>query len=345
MGLGMRSGRLRQRVRLIIAGVITLTACNQPAASENGAMSKSMVQESDPEYLGRFRFDIPRFLELRSEAYVVRGIALRVVPSSGDPREANRVYEQLWSEHLENVRSQWDPNLDARSEILEATEYAPGARVVIYQSAYAVPGRLNAEMLVHRFGSILWLSANGRRSEREMNAWLGELHDSLQGWDRSMSASDAPGQFYARSIAVMARHEESVEYEGVQVTFKGSPRDGTRTGEPVEVEVVTGTTARPESILLLERSRAMGPLAEEFGITEEEIRAGKRTVAGLDGEELILRMLDDDNDEVIFVWEFGGEAGSVTRPRVKLQMSGSSTELRSLTALWDALLDSVHPVP
>ena len=84
------------------------------------------------------------------------------------------------------------------------------------------------------------------------------------------------------------------------------------------------------------------------GLKVEKIRTQKRLVAGLKGEEIIVRGTDEKKEEteINFVWEFLGEKNSAHHPWIKIDMNTEDGLIEEKIAVWDAILDSVsehHP--
>lgn len=80
------------------------------------------------------------------------------------------------------------------------------------------------------------------------------------------------------------------------------------------------------------------------GVKIKKIRSHKRTVAGLNGEEEVLRMTAKDEDTLSFVWEFNGKVNSGESPRIIITMDTLNSNLDEKLQIWDAVLDSMKPM-
>lgn len=113
-------------------------------------------------------------------------------------------------------------------------------------------------------------------------------------------------------------------------------------------------TRNPEPPLL-ERS---GSIREGRAESTQEgtfaVRKARRTAAGLQGDELILRENDGPGTTYWFFWEFPGKRDALDAPFLKLTMTldsgalGTGSDFPDLTralAFWDSVLDSLRLRP
>lgn len=79
------------------------------------------------------------------------------------------------------------------------------------------------------------------------------------------------------------------------------------------------------------------------------LRAGKHSVDGLAGEELLVRSDTDDGPEYRFLWEFQGQPESLQRPFLSLQLGTQTATAFSsdeeALQVWDQLLGSLRTRP
>lgn len=117
-------------------------------------------------------------------------------------------------------------------------------------------------------------------------------------------------------------------------------------GHPLELKLEFKTTAVhkvSESGLV---DRLAASLAMNFapGVDIDKIRSGKRNVAGIAGEEVILRGTQDSKSELNFIWLFTGKADSGDAPKISIEMEAPDSQLDEKLKVWDALLDSIKPI-
>ncbi|MFY9268589.1 MAG: T6SS immunity protein Tli4 family protein, partial [Candidatus Manganitrophaceae bacterium] len=125
------------------------------------------------------------------------------------------------------------------------------------------------------------------------------------------------------------------------VRFEGHPL-----GLTLEIEM--NSTHETEVPGLLDRIDVT--IAERFApeVKQEKIRTRKRKVAGLDGEEAILRSSyrygSKTRKTLDFAWLFIGKKDSGEYPEVIIDMESEEGQLEAKTLLWDRMLDSMKPM-
>ncbi len=100
-----------------------------------------------------------------------------------------------------------------------------------------------------------------------------------------------------------------------------------------------------ETMGLIEGTKGMiDDASREPGISFSIVRLGKREVAGMKGEESILRASDNGKKSLLFAWEFNGKEDSGEYPTTTIEMEASDGKLDEKTRVWDAVLDSMKPM-
>jgi len=100
-----------------------------------------------------------------------------------------------------------------------------------------------------------------------------------------------------------------------------------------------------ETMGLIEKTRGMlAAAALETGGSMSKIRLSKREVAGMNGEESILRITEDSEKTLMFTWEFNGKEDSGDYPTTTIEMEAPDGKLDEKIAIWDAVLDSMKPM-
>jgi hypothetical protein len=334
--------RRRQAAAGLVLGMALLVSCSQPERQAQAMMAQHYTDEATAIYMGRFRLAMPPVLERVEEAYVVRNVRFTV---QRWPQEPGAVYERLWQERMEKIRAIWDPDFRLGAEILEEGELVPGVRVVVYQPPDAPEGYLTAVSLVQVDDRGMWLSTNRKRSPEELKALFRSVLSSMRDVEQRPELKREPGQFFLRTHALQLPPISDAGYESTTARFRGELRERDRVGEGIRLSVEFRRTDNPDPLTRLQRHRQTGLFARVMGVRQRTVRAGTREVAGMPGDELIVRMREEDGETLSFEWEFNGEAGSVVKPATLILMTGSPREQRALTALWDAILDSIEPVP
>lgn len=260
--------------------------------------------------IGRFSLELPGPMRRTSQRHAIRRCELEEVvwPEGTAPEHA---FEQIWAERIGRVRGPFDERrLD------------PHRRALVHQDG----GELTVELLVAT-GVALWLR---RRANEPADALLGELTAVA---DRYRVAAIETDALYLEHGAVLL---PCGDIERAEVFLEGHPG-------LVHVRVTTQVMRRVPEQTLLERWAELGRTrtgrAVQRGV--ETVRAEARQVAGLDGEELVLRYAERGVTETDLRWEYGGRAGSGAAPNLVIEVS-STAELGEALAMWGALLGSVR---
>jgi hypothetical protein len=338
-----RTPTIRRRAAAgLLLGLAVLASCSQPERQAQTTMAQHYTDEATAIYMGRFWLAVPPVLALSGESFVVHNVGIEV---EDWPQEPGTVYERLWQERMQEIRA--TRNVDRRTfaEILEEGELVPGVRVVVYQNPSRAEGNLSADALLHVDDRAIWLSTTQRKTPEELKALFRSILSSMRNVELQPGLKREPGQFFLRTHALQLPPDPDAGFEAVTIHFGGSLREGGRVGEKIELSIEIRRTGNPSPETRLDRHRGTMAWLQRLGMRQRTIRAGTRVVAGMAGDELIVRMREEDGELLSFEWEFNGEAGSVVKPKTLILMTGSPREQRALTALWDAILDSIEPVP
>jgi hypothetical protein len=100
-----------------------------------------------------------------------------------------------------------------------------------------------------------------------------------------------------------------------------------------------------ETVGLIENTKEMLAAAKLLsGGSMTKIRLQKREVAGMKGEESILRILDGEERSLQFTWEFNGKENSGEYPTTTIEMESPDGNQDEKIKIWDAILDSMRPM-
>lgn len=96
---------------------------------------------------------------------------------------------------------------------------------------------------------------------------------------------------------------------------------------------------------LIEKTKEMLTAAAMLpGGSISKIRLAKREVAGMKGEESILRITEDSEKTLLFTWEFNGKEDSGEYPTTTIEMESPDGNLDEKIKIWDAVLASMKPM-
>ena len=128
-----------------------------------------------------------------------------------------------------------------------------------------------------------------------------------------------------------------LEQEEAYARFEGHPLG-------LKLRIETNETHKVEQAGLIERTAASLLSGFAAGVDVDTIRSGKRVVAGMRGDEQVLRMSDKDGVMLSFAWNFQGEKDSGDKPEILISMEAGDGQREEKLRIWDAILDSFKPV-
>jgi hypothetical protein len=112
----------------------------------------------------------------------------------------------------------------------------------------------------------------------------------------------------------------------------------------LEIEMNDTHVDEPKDEGLLARTAAAILTRFAFGVDIHKIRSRDRKVAGLNGEEQVVRMKDKDGTELDFTWRYAGKKDSGEYPKIVVTMESPDGKLDEKLKVWDAILDSMKPL-
>ncbi|WP_147451147.1 T6SS immunity protein Tli4 family protein [Corallococcus llansteffanensis] len=301
-------------------------------------MSQSPAKGHVRQCVGRFYLDVPDSMSRSAdvETYQVQHISLKEALWK-DPADEAR--SKVWESRLDGIRAltyqQATPEAP-QGTILAQRAFSPEVRGVLYHR-FDTPLISTWGALLHSGAVDVWMQIDGDL-EREQD-WATRLKE-VSGSYRLPATGESlphPGKdwFYLRHgmVALPTKYQEEA-----RVRFEG-------TDLKVKVDVWTRTTTKVKKESLLERySNTLAQAGEDSAgdIVTQKYQA--RTVAGLPGEELIIRYKEGKQAGLYFLWSFPGEEKSGARPRFNIEMDTGLEQEDAKVGLWNNLLGSVRPV-
>jgi hypothetical protein len=318
---------------------LALAACSRGSTSqEDSKMSQEPSKQFVRQCVGRFCLDIPASMARVGDTFQFQYV---------------EVEERLWEKPDDAARGHvWETRL-ARIEALKAQRELPDDAQGTLREQRTFPEVGVRGVLFHRFDQPEIGTWGGLMSRGPVDVWMqidGDV-DREQEWARRLTdvaAAYRPREakeplpargkdwFYLRHGVIALPMKEMEE---AQSRFEGHPLG-------LKLKVRTETVEEVQRQGLMEKlSNAMamagGSLAADEDLVTQRYRA--RKVAGLAGEELIVRTSEKKRQRLRFLWSFPGKEDSASQPKFTLEMETSLDQEEAKLALWDALLDSVRP--
>lgn len=222
-----------------------------------------------------------------------------------------------------------------------ARRVAPDAALAFAPADPSAPEVATAEGYVDRGPASVWVRriyAPGR--EADVVAGLKVLAASYARTDSSARAP-APVAGFVIPGGVFARPLSAGEVSGAVLEY---PADAALQS----VVVRTGRDPRPDEpggLIAEWRAKAADPSRREPGTRVTVLSARRRTVAGLEGEEVVARLTPDGGAAVLALeWESPGKGGEPSRPYVRLAATADAAQEARAVAAWGRLLDGTRQV-
>lgn len=223
--------------------------------------------------------------------------------------------------------------------VIDTTEFAgigKWSKGVFYHVNPDIPRRIGFEMLfdtgVDSKG--VWLKIKGT-SREAMEKNVPNIARSYQP-RRYGDLKLPPGNwFYTRHGAVNLPY---LEQESAAARFLNP------LGTKIKIKTMEIHKTEAEGHNLLGRLNAVLATGYNAGVDVKKIRTTKRIVAGLSGEEIVVRHDDGEDKSLTFMWRHGGKPDSGTEPLVLIEMNAEDGEVDAKLKVWDAVLDSARPL-
>jgi hypothetical protein len=316
--------------------LLALASCTRSTPpSEEARMSPQPAEPVIRQCLGRFCLDVPASMARTSDSFEVQYVSMEEVLWK-DPDDKARAL--AWTARLariEALKARREIPTDPQGEIRARRELAPGFQGVMFHEDD------NPELIswggLLRSGPVdVWMQLDGdldRESE-----WAARLVALSQAYRPRAANESWPVQgkdwFYLRHglVALPMKFKEEA-----QSVFEGHPLN-------LKLAITTKTVSRVKQQSLMDR------LSDSLALAGEQMQGSlvtqkykSRKVAGLEGEELILRYTEGKKRQLYFLWTYAGQEKSGSHPKMSIELESNLDQDDAKVALWNQLLDSVRP--
>ena len=324
-------------LRLILAALLTLTlsSCSNAAEKKeiNPTGTRKGAQEMKTYYMGRFAIDVPVEFKLAVQSHRFQYAEITEVDwPINISRDVART--QMWEARIAEIKKLRCPKtidkvIMKNNDIRDIGQWCKG---VLFYGNYMSSKDGQWEVLIDVGPIALWVKLVGLiEYEQEM---LSDIKKIAAAYKPKGSDIYAPlpkaGGFYLKSGVINLPY---FEQEETYARFEGPM------GIVLRLEM--GETHKVAEVGVIDRLAAS--LAVNFapGVDVDKIRAGKRTVAGLAGQEIVVRLSDKNGKELFFGWDYQGKEDSGECPEIKIGVEECPDgDLGEKLELWDKVLNS-----
>jgi len=309
------------------------------ASSEKGA--KKTMQTY---YLGRFSLAIPALMEQKIRSSKLRYTEIKEMEW---PKDANSQQSRAaeWERFTTEVKNLPPPK--GKDRVIIKTYDFPAigrwAKGIFYYKDRFDREAARWSLLMDAETIGLWLLGDPSITEKEivngkMVRNIGNIAKAYQALNlKNLKGQQPVNRFYLQHGAIdlpYSEQEESV------ARFEGHPLKLT-----LLIEMETDFTKEIETVGLITGTRAMlaaALITPGGGISK--IRLRHREVAGMPGEEAVLRVKEGQRKDLVFTWQYSGKDDSGEYPTTRIEMESPDGNLNEKLKIWDAILDSMKPM-
>ena len=320
--------------KLLIAVMISVILCGYSDAAEKRTplkptgTTKGAKQGMKTYYMGRFAIDLPAEFKLEIQSQKIR--YAEVSDFKWKERDRAKERESLWTQKLAKIKKLQLPK--GRKQIIIEEKHLKGigswAKTVEYYGDYRIGDYIYWTVLVDYGESGLWLTLYGLNNHKSLKNFNNILTHYQYGFDNLTKDS-----FCLNHGRIELPY---LEHERTYARFAG-PMD-------MKLEIEMHEIHRePQHGGIISRTAAAMATGFARDIDIEKIRSRERIIAGLNGEEEILKGDDGSKKDLSFDWEYLGKVESGEQPWIQITVDTEPDNLDEKIRLWDRALDSFRP--
>jgi hypothetical protein len=333
-----------QRINVLLMICFTFAACSvvqgcdKTTNAEKGANIPMKIH-----YIGRFSIAVPVEMKLEKSTSELAYVKIdEIVWPKNVSHEQARIVE--WNNFMEVIKKLDPPK--GKNEVIIKSKDFPGvgqwAKGIYYYYADFRPYDGKWALLMDAGPVGVWLKGNSVVDKENVNHYLeqnietsGKSYKYVE-WEKQIRLPQGDF-FYLEHGAISLPYEEQEES---YARFKSQHLDMV-----LEIKMEMDIGHYRESMGLIEKTKSLlTEAALEPGISMSKIRLDNREVAGMKGEESILRESEKGTKKLVFTWEFNGKEDSGEYPTTTIEMESTDVKLDEKIKIWDAVLDSMKPM-
>ncbi|MDD4357874.1 MAG: T6SS immunity protein Tli4 family protein [Smithellaceae bacterium] len=314
--------------------MISLILCGYSDAAEKRTplkpteTTKGAKQGMKTYYMGRFAIDLPAEFKLEIQSQKIR--YAEVSDFKWKERDRAKERESLWVQKISEIKKLKLPKGKDRIIIEEVNipNLGKWAKGILYYGNYVSPRTLYWTVLLDCGDTGIWLQIDGIKKDQMSNHFVKLLSHYQYGFDNLTKDS-----FCLNHGRIELPY---LEQEDIYARFAGPM------GMKLEIEMHE-IHREPQYGGIISRTAAAMATGFATGIDIEKIRSRERIIAGLDGEEEILKGDDGRKKDLSFDWEYLGKVESGEQPWIQITVDTEPDNLDEKTNIWDHALDSFRP--
>ena len=325
---------MRTLTKLLIAVMISLILCGYSDAAEKRTpfkptgTTKGAKQGMKTYYMGRFAIDLPAEFQLEIQSQ--RLCHAEVSDFKWKERDRAKKRESLWTQKLTKIKKLKLPKGKDRIIIEEVNfpNLGKWSKGILYYGNYVSPRTLYWTVLLDCGDTGIWLQIDGIKRDqmvKHFNDLLSRYHYGHENLTKdSFCLTHGRIEF------------PYLEQEEIYARFAGPMG--------MKLEIDMNETHQVEEVGLLDIFTASLAMNFAPGVDVDKIRARKRTIGDLQGEELLTRMTANRGPKLYFGWKYLGKEDSGENPEIDITVEDCpDSNLDEKMQIWDRALDSFRP--
>ena len=325
---------MRKLSPLLIAVMISLILCGFSDAAERRSLlkptgtTKGAKQGMKTYYTGRFAIDLPAAFQLEIQSQKIR--YAEVFDFKWKERDRAKERESLWEQKLAKIKKLQLPK--GRKQIIIEEKHLKGignwAKAVEYYGDQYAPNCVYWKILVD-YGNVgIFLTLDGEDNNLSIRNFTNILTHYQYGFDN------------------LTKDSFCLNHGRIELPYLEHERTYARFAGPMgmKLEIDMNETHQVEEVGLLDIFTASLAMNFAPGVDVDKIRARKRTIGDLQGEELLTRMTANRGPKLYFGWKYLGKEDSGENPEIDITVEDCpDSNLDEKMQIWDRALDSFRP--
>jgi len=332
------------RVELVLIAIFITIASSVVYGCDLKADDKGAIIKMKTYYIGRFTVTVPTEMELKIRSSKLRYVDIKEIVWPKDiSQEQPRTSE--WDRFLANTQKLTPP--DGANKVIIRTNDFPGigkwAKGMFYHDEN-FSNRIGTWIFLMNAGPTgVWFKSDPVIVEKELTT-----PKTVPNFINIAKAYQAP-----ETVKPKGQHPDNyfyLQYGAIYLPYSAQEESIARfEGHPlitkllIEMEMDMNHEIEPQALIKGTKAMLAAALLTPGG-SITKIRLDKREVAGMPGEEAVLKVKEGKETNLVFTWEFNGKDDSGEYPTTRINMESSDDNLDEKLKIWDAVLDSMKPM-
>lgn len=327
----------------VLALLFILLACATSQGCDKNTLEKGVNKNMDTHYIGRFAIAIPTEMKLKIRSAKLRDAEIKeIVWSKNVSSEQARTSE--WERYMTEINKLAAPK-DKDNVIInqyELPNFDKWVKGVFYYNDHFDRDSAQSTLLMDSGQIGVWINMDGIVVEKEK-----VIPKTIPNYETIVKAYQPPNT--VKQIKQQPDNRFYLQYGVINLPYYVQEESIARfEGHPlitkllIEMEMDMNHEIEPQALIKGTKAMIAAALITPGG-SISKIRLGKREVAGMQGEEAVLKVREGKETDLVFTWEFNGKDDSGEYPTTRINMEAPDGNLEEKLKIWDAVLDSMKP--